>query len=201
MCAPRTVGPCGCPAVTERRQPRPRHGPAVRPHPARVPRTHASVWGSRSLVSVRGAPRPSLWERWEPRPVQAGTAGCRLHLERRALGRRRAGAMLILRLTSWTDTPPPPARGGPTAPQPQPPGALSRPGARGPGLRGQELAGGGSGTDTLGAESGPSSPVLAGPPRRAGLGRGPHGRGVLCTQGHCLLYTGWTLAARLFLPP
>lgn len=96
---------------------------------------------------------------------------------------------------------PPPARGGPTAPQPQPPGALSRPGARGPGLRGRELAGGGSGTDTLGAESGPSSPVLAGPPRRAGLGRGPHGRGVLCTQGHCLLYTGRSLAARLFLPP
>lgn len=118
MCAPRTVGPCGCPAVTERRQPRPRHGPAVRPHPARVPRTHASVWGSRSLVSVRGAPRPSLWERWEPRPVQAGTAGCRLHLERRAPGRRRAGAMLILRLTSWTDTPQPQPAGAPQHPSP-----------------------------------------------------------------------------------
>lgn len=118
MCAPRTVGPCGCPAVTERRQPRPRHGPAVRPHPARVPRTHASVWGSRSLVSVRGAPRPSLWERWEPRPVQAGTAGCRLHLERRAPGRRRAGAMLILRLTSWTDTPHPQPAGAPQHPSP-----------------------------------------------------------------------------------
>lgn len=118
MCAPRTVGPCGCPAVTERRQPRPRHGPAVRPHPARAPRTRASVWGSRSLVSVRGAPRPSPWERWEPRPVQAGTAGCRLHLERRAPGRRRAGAMLVLRLTSWTDTPHPQPAGAPQHPSP-----------------------------------------------------------------------------------
>lgn len=36
-------------------------------------------------------------------------------------------------------------------PQPQPPGALSRPGGRGPGLRGWSLAGGGSGTDTPGA--------------------------------------------------
>lgn len=154
MCAPRTVGPCGCPAVTERRQPRPRHGPAVRPHPARAPRTRASVWGSRSLVSVRGAPRPSPWERWEPRPVQAGTAGCRLHPE------RRAACPQTDKLDRHA---PPPARGGPTAPQPQPPGALSRPGARGPGLRGRELAGGGSGTDTLGP-----SPV---PARLSWLGR------------------------------
>lgn len=115
------------------------------------------------MVSVRGAPRPSPWERWEPRPVQAGTAGCRLHLERRAPGRRRAGAMLVLRLTSWTDTPHPQPAGAPQHPSPSrlAPSAGPERGALGLGAGNSQAAGRGR------APWGPS-PV---PARLSWLGR------------------------------